>query len=223
MTVVSFEAAFAFRPTFTLTVAKREYTVLPLSLGRFLALTGPAAAKAGPGLLTAGTDLMQAMLGVLEGKEPSEEMMRALARVSPAALSPIVSAIVPEMDAKGWDDDGGILELLEVGRFLADAHDWDMIGEELGLSEQYATPIQKSVAAALTAFAKVAERPVEEILAMRLEGFFYHKRAYRELADEQGSPVVTPEAVGVVPQSDPEKKHPLWGALDEADGRADGN
>ena len=219
MAKVTIDRAFDLWPEYELRLGEKVFGIPPLTLGRFLNLTGPAVMEC--------TEVVQlGLLGILEkmttdaGRTPEDVLAgRLLASLDPKSLFPIASAIIPRLDEAAWTAFGGILELEAVGRFLYELHDWEFIGQELGVTEEHEVPTGATVNAALTGFAQATGRTVEDLLEMRLEGFYHYARGIRELRAQlelaAKGPLSTPEELGVPIVKD--AGSPLWDAMEKAE------
>jgi hypothetical protein len=218
MAKVAFDSAFDLWPEHELRLGEKVYLVPPLTLGRFLALTGPAVASSALEVQLAVIRMIERM-NARTGEIPDEILAgQLLGSLDPAALWPVAAAIIPRLDRDDWLTHGGILELESVGRFLYQIHDWEFVGNELGTMEQHESPTRATVTGALAGFAKATGRTVESLLEMRLEGFYYYARGMRELREQIiPSEDATPEALGLPVQKDAEKASPIWSAMEAAD------
>jgi hypothetical protein len=185
---VPLERAYDFRPTTELRLGSRTYTGLPLSLGRFLRLCA-VPSEAGLEVEQAANAMLIAVMK-LQKQDPKTEdvaqLGRVLAQFPPEPLHALVCEIIPEIDSVTWSEHGGIGELVSLGMFLYRTHDWDLIGVELGEGQKdVETPSRLTVATALHGLALRTGRKMEELLAMRVEGFFYFRRSVIELAERE--------------------------------------
>jgi hypothetical protein len=216
------ERAFDFWPTFDLKLGPDTLVVPPLSIGRFLGVSEAAGRSS--------SDLTMAMATILDtfahakGTDP-QIIGKTLGAFPPSALWPMIEAVVPRLTAKQWEEYGGIVEAMDLLKFFVDTHDWELVGQELGAGEKHETPSRITVLGAMTMLARAAGRPMEDLLGLRLEGFFYYQKGIREAAErdaEVTQPEVSaePEDVGVTPQKDPGRLHQVWSVYDAADAAA---
>jgi hypothetical protein len=217
------ERAFDFWPTFALKLGPETLTVEPLSLGRFLRVCAVPAETAGA--LEKASAAMLSAVATNIGSEIGAALGKALAEFPPEALFSLVREVVPRLEEKAWNEYGGLGEAISLLNYFVGVHDWDLIGEELGSGEKTVeTPSRLTVVAALTGLANLTGRKLEELYAMRVEGFFYFRRANKELTDrakEAEEPKgYQPEELGIPVNHDPERLHGIWDTIARADAEA---
>jgi hypothetical protein len=210
MPKVSFEKSFSLTPTHSLVVGERSFEVPPLTLERFLSLMGTdfsalktelvkgALAQVGDtgsaelpslGMLknliadakAAGEEI--ALRETVERDFPGlvHDLARMLHALPPAAVAPLVLAVVPGLDPEAWKAHGTPIKALDLFRFFCGAHDWTFISETIGYGkpkDKDEQPTTKAtVSGALLSFCRAHPfYSPEQLLDMRVEGFF-HLRA----------------------------------------------
>jgi hypothetical protein len=212
---VSFEGAFALEPRHRLMLGADVLEVPPLTLGRFLALMGsnfgsiaaavaqsvpPEIDAAGPSLV-AGLDALKAAVSAAKSGKVDPDALREtvvkehpdlildlgrmIHAISPAALAPLVLAVVPGLDAETWGQYGTPAAVFELLGFFGAVHDWPFIIETIKFGQKRTADeprtTRATIAGALVSFCRV--HPFvspESLLAMRIEAFFYLQKGANE-------------------------------------------
>lgn len=195
--------AWSLDPIGSLKLGQGEHPVPPLTFARFqrlLALDAPAFARA-----IAGGDVRAAW--------------------------PCAQVCVPAITRQEWDDYATQKTVADLFLLFVRAHDWEFIGEAIRFGQPQGPgetmPSQNDVAAGLLAVAKQSAHRIEDLLTMRVEGFYYVVEAIREEADRKVTAVR--EALGEVGGAPPgmayETKVPssLLDLMSRAEGVSDGN
>lgn len=193
----------------------RSFPVPPLTLGRFLDLMSSDWQALAHGLLA--SDLVGAGSAQL-----AEFLGRQLAGIDHRAFGQLVVAVVPGLTREEWDADGDVVSAFRLFNYIANVHDWKLIGRAIGWGdEDEETPSRATVAHALVRMSSTTGYTVESLLSTRIEGFFYLRDGlFAPEPEAEDGNILSPGAsiadgAGLI--SDPEKRSPLWGAIDEAD------
>lgn len=173
--------------------------------------------------------LLDSKLLLVDGDSAAEVLGRQLAGIDHRAFTGPVCAVVPAMSREAWERWGSTVEAYRLIHFFHGTHDWPLIGKAIGWGEEKvdeATPTRASVTAALLSFCRAfPTQSVEELLAMRVEGFFYLRDGANETlrgsepeADEgdilmAGGGIA--DGSGLI--NDTERRSSLWGSIDAAD------
>lgn len=201
------------------------YQVPPLTLGRFLDLmSSDWHAVAAP--------LLGSTLIKVEGKDPAEIIGRQLAGIDHRAFTGPVCAVVPGMTAAVWEESGDCVQAMLLLDYFHKAHDWPLIAKAIGWGTTVqSTATKATVAAALMSFCRAfPTQSVPDLLATRIEGFFYLRdgatetmkasRSPEEDDDGESADILAhegPIAAGHGLISDPDRKSSLWDSIDAAD------
>lgn len=197
-----------------------EFRVPPLSLGRFLDLMASDWMMLARRLL--GSEVTN------PGDVSAAEILgRQLAGIDHGAFTSAVCAVVPGMTPETWETRGDVVSFFRLVDYFAKAHDWNLIGKAIGWGEEKvdeATPTRASVTAALLSFCRAfPTQSVEELLAMRVEGFFYLRDGANETlrGSESDEGDILAAGGGIADGSglinDTERRSSLWGSIDAAD------
>ena len=162
MPKVSVEKAFSPRPTHRLDLGERALDVPPLTLGRFLALSGCdfnaltvalAAGAIGAAPRAGSAETMEVLKGVVArakaGADPDAireafveehpdmiaDLGTALAAIDYHAFTPLVCAAVPDLEPAEWDAHGNPIKALDLFAFFLKVHDWTFIGDTIGFGK----------------------------------------------------------------------------------------
>ncbi len=195
--------AWSLEPIGSLKLGQGEYPVPPLTFARFqrlLGLDAPAFARA-----IAGGDIRAAW--------------------------PCVQVCVPSVPRQEWDDYATQKTVADLFLLFVRGHDWVFIGEAIRFGQPQAPgetmPSQNDVASGLLAVAKQSAHRIEDLLAMRVEGFYYVVEAIREEADRKAAAVreALGEVEGPLPGMAYEAAVPssLLDLMSRAEGVSDGN
>lgn len=190
--------------------------VPPLTLGRFLDLMACDWQSLARGLLSA--DLIGAGSAQL-----AEFLGRQLAGIDHRVFGPLLVAVTPGLTLAEWDEGGNVPNAFRVLHYLANAHDWKLIGKAIGWGDETEeSPTRSTVAHALVRMSSTTGYTVEQLLATRVEGFFYLRDGLfaPESTEAVDDNLLTPGAgiadgAGLI--NDPERRSSLWGEIDAAD------
>lgn len=198
--------AWSLEPIGKVKLGPREHPVPPLTFGRFQRLLASEPQK----ILAALVETAH-----VKGQTVTERLMeRALRwailrhpRVTPRlwqlvelfglgkrhrpmpGVEPWVRICVPTVEPGEWEKHGGAQAFCALFLMFARAHDWEFISEAIRFGEPAAPgeiiPTRTQVTAGLMAVAKEAGYTIEELHAMRLDGFYTLVEAIREQHEDQ--------------------------------------
>lgn len=194
--------AFDSRPLGTLTLGGREYAIPPLTFGRFQRLLG-------------------------------QDMARLVAEIptfAAEALTGTVAIVAPEIDPDDWKAHATEQTVARLFLMFAKGHDWPLISDAIDFGKEPEAgkkpPSPTELTSALLAFCRANPAySIEDLLGMRLEGFYLLVAAQREMneraAAEAKGDTSAPETIPVE-TADPERAAHLRSMLDDAEARANG-
>ena len=173
--------AWALEPIGSLRLGERDYAIPPLTFARFQRLLGLDA----PGLVQgmAGGDI--------------------------AAAWPWAEVCMPGITRAEWEEHATKATVALAVLAFAKAHDWEFIGEAIRFGEPQEPgeklPTQIDVTSGLLAVAKQSGHRIEDLLAMRPEGFYLIVESIRQQTEDarpRETNATMPPGIGV--ETDPE-------------------
>lgn len=215
--------AWGLDPIGTLKLGDREHPVPPLTLGRFQRLLQSEPQKLAAALIDGAkpkppTLAERGMARLLRWSVLRRPWLtRWLWKVVEAfglgrrtwavpAAAPWVRLCVPSVSVEEWAAHGDQRKLAALFVMFAKAHDWELVGEALRFGEPLdpgeVLPTKTEIAAGLLAVAKATNYTIEDLSAMRVDGFYLlveTLRSQRPPVEENGT---MPSGIGV--ETDPE-------------------
>lgn len=184
--------AFSVEPLGAVEIGGRRYDVPPLTRARFLRVQafGPEQLLGALFLATVGgaprATRAKAVerLGLAALQVAGPDGLALLERLfTPAVaaerikgLADVIEIVVPGLDAKTWREHGTHAAFVEISRLIADGHDWRYVAEQMGLDDadddDEADGKGGDEETALLLFCQHFGHSVEQLLAMRIEGFY---------------------------------------------------
>lgn len=169
--VRSVAESWSLEPIGSLRLGTVDYPIPPLTFARFQRLLGLDAAV----------------------------FAQAMTAGDVAAAWPWVDVCLPGVTRVEWEEHGTREQIARVFLMFVNGHDWEFIGESIRFGEPpapgEAMPSQVDVASGLLAVARHSAHRIEDLLAMRVEGFYLLVEAIRQENDRQAEP----EMVGPPP------------------------
>lgn len=165
---ISFARAFDLTRTRTVRIGGTDYHVPPISFGRFqdLLRLDPELARK-----TLGSETIEEVAEVLTGLDAIERM----SRLDVFPLFEHAAALVPGLEREHWRV-ATILDVIELFAFFSQEHDWRYVSEAIAFGkpreEDEPTVNMVGLADAMLRLAERLDCSMQELLAMRLEGFY---------------------------------------------------
>jgi len=121
----------------------------------------------------------------------SAALMAGLANGNDNAILPFLAVACPHITEDVWRQDGSMPDVAELFMMFIQGHDWKLIGEAMNFGEALQPgekiPTRVDVTKGLLAIARETGYKLEELLGMRVDGFYRFVEAIKSKHTEENA------------------------------------
>jgi hypothetical protein len=152
-------------------------------------------------------------------------LIEGMAKLDVASLAPWVNVVIPEISEDEWRKSATLKTVGEAFLLFAKSHDWESIANAIALGEPVTTddplPTRSEIARGLLGIAQATGHTMEELSAMRIEGFYLLVDLLREKTEPQEEPFTLPAGMEIASTESGRGLLDILGRADEVS-RGDG-